>query len=285
MPAATTPIRVGLLLPSTNVTLETELPVLLARHQTARFTIHSSRLRLHAGAEDPLQELPLLTRNRSARLIFYGSRIPLQSGTEEALTAVHRQRKRCVAELLDASCQVLLDGCLGALLAQGSGAHRRVLAAIREQVRTSEVAPAVIASADALLEALQALGAQRIAVVLPDPVPLAEQLVAYLSAEQLEVTAWAALDEADSAAVACIEGSRILAALRTLDLTHAEALVLSADGQMPSLPLIELAEAEFGVPVVSAVTAAAFTLLRRLQLPTVLPDAGRLLKQDRREAR
>ena len=58
MLAATTPVRVGLLLPSTNVTLETELPVLLARHQTARFTIHSSRLRLHAGAQEPLPELP-----------------------------------------------------------------------------------------------------------------------------------------------------------------------------------------------------------------------------------
>ena len=74
-------------------------------------------------------------------------------------------------------------------------------------------------------------------------------------------------------------------AARTLDLTHAEALVLAAEGQMPSLPLIAVAEREFGVPVVSASTAAAFTLLRRLELPTVLPDAGGLLKQAGREAR
>jgi maleate isomerase len=281
MPAATTPVRVGLLLPSTNVTIETELPVLLARHQTARFTIHSSRLRLHAGAQDPLQDLPLLTRNRVARLTVYGSRIPSSSGTQDALRTVHQQRQQCVAELLDASCQVLLDGCLGALPAQQAGAHRRVLAAIQEQVRTADPAPVAITSAEAVLEALQALSAQRIAVVLPSPVPLAEQVVAYLSDEGLEVTAWAALDEADSAAVACIEGSRILAALRMLDLTHSEALVVSADGQMPSLPLIELAEVEFGVPVVSAVTAAAFVLLRRLHLPTVLPHAGELLEQDR----
>ena len=285
MQAATTPVRVGLLLPSTNVTLETELPVLLARHQTARFTIHSSRLRLHAGAEDPLQDLPLLTRNRAARLTFYASRSPSSSGTQDAQRTVHRQRQQCVAELLDASCQVLLDASLVRLPAQGAGAYRRVLAAIREQARACEVSPVVITSTEAMLEALQALGAQRIAMVLPDPVPLAEQVVAYLSAEGLEVTAWAALDVADSAAVACIESSRILAALRTLGLTHAEALVLSADGQMPSLPLIELAEVEFGVPVVSAVTAAAFVLLRRLHLPTVLPHVGVLLEQDRQEAR
>ena len=70
MPAAMTPIRVGLLLPSTNVTLETELPIVLARHQTARFTFHSSRMRLHAGAEESLQALSLLTPNRAARLSF-----------------------------------------------------------------------------------------------------------------------------------------------------------------------------------------------------------------------
>jgi len=52
---------------------------------------------------------------------------------------------------------------------------------------------------------------------------------------------------------------------------------------MPSLPLIEPAEAEFGLPVLSASTATAFTLLGRLDLPTVLPAAGHLLRKDRRE--
>jgi maleate isomerase len=48
-----------------------------------------------------------------------------------------------------------------------------------------------------------------------------------------------------------------------------------------SLSLIEPAETEFGLPVLSASTATAFTLLRRLGLPTVLPGAGRLLQKDR----
>ncbi len=84
--------------------------------------------------------------------------------------------------------------------------------------------------------------------------------------------------------MACIQGPRILAAAHTLDLTRVDALVLSACVQMPSLPLIEVAETEFGLPVLSASTATAFSLLRRLELPTVLPGAGRLLQQDRRDA-
>ena len=92
------------------------------------------------------------------------------------------------------------------------------------------------------------------------------------------MTDWITLEEPDNAAVACIQGPRILAAARVLDLTKADALVLSACVQMPSLPLIEMAEVEFGLPVLSASTATAFTLLRRLDLPTALPGAGLLLQ-------
>jgi maleate isomerase len=68
-----------------------------------------------------------------------------------------------------------------------------------------------------------------------------------------------------------------------LDLTKTDVLILSACVQMPSLPLIEPVEAEFGLPVLSASTATTFTLLGRLDLPTVLPAAGYLLWKDRRE--
>lgn len=254
MNTAATPIRVGLIIPSSNVTIETELPALLTRHRTARFTFHGSRMRMRAVSEDELR-------------------------------AMNAQRERCVAELTDASCDVLVYGCLVALMAQGSGEHHRVMAAIQEQVSDRESLPAILTSADALIEALRALRAQRIALVTPYMKSLARKVVDYLEAEQFEVTDLVALEEPDNAAVARIPGERIMAAVRTLDLTKADALILSACVQMPSLPLIELAETEFGLPVLSASTATAFTLLRRLELPTVLPGAGRLLQQDRRDVR
>ncbi len=252
MDAAVTPIRVGLIIPSSNVTIETELPALLAWHRTARFTFHSSRMRM-------------------------------QVVSEEALRAMNAQRERCVAELTDASCDAFVYGCLVALMAQGPGEHRRVIAAIQEQLK--EPLPAIVTSADALIEALRALRARRIALVTPYIKSLARKVVDYLEAEQIEVTDWVALEEPDNAAVARIQGPRVLAAARALDLAKADALILSACVQMPSLPLIEVAEMEFGLPVLSASTATAFTLLRRLELPTVLPGAGRLLQQDRRDVR
>jgi maleate isomerase len=40
---------------------------------------------------------------------------------------------------------------------------------------------------------------------------------------------------------------------------------------------VEPAEAEFGLPVLSAATAGAYALLRALDLPPMLPGAGTLL--------
>ncbi len=89
---------------------------------------------------------------------------------------------------------------------------------------------------------------------------------------------WVALEVPDNAAVGCIPGDRVMDAARGLDLSGADALVISACVQMPSLPLIPRAEAEFGLPVLSAATAGAFCLLRSLGLSTELPDAGSLLR-------
>jgi maleate isomerase len=49
---------------------------------------------------------------------------------------------------------------------------------------------------------------------------------------------------------------------------------------MPSLALVQAAEDEFGIPVLSAATAGACTLLRRLGLTVDIPGAGRLLRAD-----
>jgi maleate isomerase len=242
--------RIGLVVPSSNVTVETEVPALLARHGDARFSFHSSRMRMH-------QVSP------------------------EALRAMNDQRERCVDELSDAGVDALLYACLVALMAQGPGEHRRAEEAVTEQLAKAGQAPAVLSSAGALVDALRALGAKRIGLVTPYLRPLAEQVVGYLESEGFAVLDWAALEVGDNAEVGCIAGDRVLEAARGLDLAGADALVISACVQMPSLDLIEPAEAEFGLPVLSAATAGAFALLRGLSLTTVLPGAGTLLAAGR----
>lgn len=232
--------RIGLVVPSSNVTVETEIPALLARHGE-RFSFHSSRMRMHRVSP-------------------------------EELAAMNAQRERCVDELADARVDALLYACLVALMAQGHGEHQRVEKEVREQIDA-----VVLSSAGALVEGLQGLGATRIALVTPYLRPLAEQVVAYLEAEGFTVVDWAALEVGDNAEVGCIPGDRVLEAARGLDLTGADALVISACVQMPSLELVAPAEEEFGLPVLSAATAGAYSLLMHLGLEPVLPRAGRLL--------
>jgi maleate isomerase len=243
------PARVGLVVPSSNTTVETELPRLLGRHPEATFTFHSSRMRMHTVSP-------------------------------EQLRAMNAQRERCVLELGDASVDVLLYACLVALMVGGPGEHQRVEAAITEQLSTGGASLAVLSSAGALVEGLHALEARRIALVTPYLRPLAEQVVGYLEAEGFTVADWRALEVADNAEVGSIPGDRVLTAARELDLTGVDALVISACVQMPSLDLVQAAEDEFGIPVLSAATAGAYTILRRLGLSVGIPDAGSLLRAD-----
>ena len=54
--------------------------------------------------------------------------------------------------------------------------------------------------------------------------------------------------------------------------------MISACVQMPSLDLVEAAEHEFGMPVLSAATAGAYSILKAMNLPLAHPGAGSLLR-------
>lgn len=240
-------VRVGLVVPSSNVTVEHEMPQLLRRHPSATFSFHSSRMRM-------------------AKV------------SPEQLAAMNAQRERCVIELGDSDPDVLLYACLVALMSAGPGEHDRIESLVAEQLAAGGSRTLVRSSAGALVEGLRALGARRIALVTPYLEPLARTVVAYLEHEGFEVPAWRALEVEDNRAVSRIPGEQVMAAARTLPLNDVDALVISACVQMPSLDLVEPAEAEFGLPVLSAATAGAFSVLRAVGLPPSLPHAGRLLR-------
>lgn len=241
--------RIGLVVPSSNVTVETEMPAILGRHPISRFSFHSTRMRMHTVSP-------------------------------EQLAAMNAQRERCVLEIADADPGAILYACLVAVMVGGPGEHQRVESAVAEQLAAGGSEALVRSSAGALVEALRAIDAKRIALVTPYMRPLAQQVVDYLVAEGFEVADWRALEVADNAEVGCIPGENVMAAARSMDLSGVDALVLSCCVQMPSLDLIEPAEQEFGLPVLSAATAGAYSLLRSLDLPVTIEGAGSLLRAD-----
>jgi maleate isomerase len=106
---------------------------------------------------------------------------------------------------------------------------------------------------------------------------LTQAVVAYVEDAGVEVVDALSLEVPDNLAVARLDPADLLKHHRKLDLTGADALVLSACVQMPSLPSIQPVEDALGIPVLSAATATTFRVLSELGLRTEVPDAGHLL--------
>ncbi|XVV07635.1 hypothetical protein ACQPW3_20560 [Actinosynnema sp. CA-248983] len=77
--------------------------------------------------------------------------------------------------------------------------------------------------------------------------------------------------------MAAHDPAALVSIARTLDCSSADAIVLSACVQMPSLAAIEVVERESGKPVLSAAVATAHQMMRALGLRAVAPGAGALL--------
>ncbi|MFH0179826.1 Asp/Glu racemase [Streptomyces cacaoi] len=241
--------RVGQIVPSSNVTMETEIPAILrARHaiEPERFTFHSSRMRMtHV--------------------------------TPEQLKAMDADSDRCALELSDARVDVLGYACLVAIMSMGLGYHRISEERLHRQTARNGAPTPVVTSAGALVHGLNALNAKRVALIAPYTLPLTRTVVAYLEHEGIDVIDYRALDIPDNLEVAAHDPRKLPGLARRLDYTGADAVVLSACVQMPSLDAIEEAEQTLGRPVVSSAVCTAHQMLRAMNLAAVAPHAGHLL--------
>ena len=241
--------RVGLIVPSSNTTMETEIPAMLrAREQVLpeRFTFHSSRMRM-------------------------------KQVTKEELEAMDRDSDRCALELSDARMDVMGYACLVAIMSMGLGYHRESQRRLSE-VAASNGAPApVTTSAGALVEGLQALGAKRVAIITPYLKPLTRLVVDYIQAEGIEVVDSVSLEIHDNLAVGARDPRAPADLWKQLDLTGVDVIVASACVQMPSLASIPLIEQASGLPVVSSSVCTTWSLLKHLGLERRVPGAGALL--------
>ncbi len=249
VPTSPRAYRIGQIVPSSNTTMETEIPALLRARETVspeRFTFHSSRMRM-------------------------------RKVTQEELAAMDADSDRCAAELADADVDVLGYACLVAIMSMGKGYHCVAERRLHEvTVREGHPAP-VVTSAGALVEGLQTIGAKRIAMVAPYMKPLTELVADYIEAEGIEVVDTIALEIPDNLEVGRQDPMALCTIYKDLDLRGADAVVLSSCVQMPSLAAVKRVEDECGLPVVSASIATTYQMLRKLELDTHVPGGGALL--------
>jgi len=129
----------------------------------------------------------------------------------------------------------------------------------------------------ALVDGLRALGVRRIALIAPYMKPLTQLVVDYLEHENIRVMSHLALEIPDNLEVGARDPNALRAVYRQLDLSQADAVVLSACVQMPSFEAIQAVQDECGKPVVSAAVCTTFSMLKKLGLRTYVPNAGELL--------
>lgn len=241
--------RIGLIVPSSNVTMETEIPAMLdgrPDHFGEEFTFHSSRMRM-------------------------------QSVTQEELERMDEQSEQCATLLSDARCDVLAYACLIGIMAQGPGYHEESEAKLHQQTVENGGDAPVVTSAGALVRSIDRLNADDIALIAPYVDELTQTMIDYFESAGVNVVDYETLECPDNLEVARLDQRNLLNIAADLDTDAADALVLSSCVQMPSLHSIQAAEDAFGLPVFSAATATTYEILDSLDLSTQVPGAGRLL--------
>lgn len=241
--------RIGQIVPSSNTTMETEIPAMLrARGKILpeRFTFHSSRMRM-------------------------------KKVVKEELEAMDRDSDRCAIELSDARVDVLGYACLVAIMSMGKGYHRISEERLHRRTVENDAPAPVVTSAGALVHGLQKLNARTISVICPYMKPLTQLVVDYIENENITVRDFVALEIPDNLAVGLHDPKRLLEIYKRVDRTGIDAFVVSACVQMPSLAVVQTLEDQIGVPVVSAAVCTTYQMLEKLGLERRVPNAGTLL--------
>ena len=231
--------RVGQIVPSSNTTMETEVPQFMQRFAAQRAGIEFS---------------------------FHASRMRMKHVKKEELAAMDADSHRCARELADAPIDVAGYACLVAIMAMGLGYHRTSEAALARIAADEGRAFPVVTSAGALISELQLAGYRKVALLMPYSDSLSALVAQYLENEGIEVADYRNFSVADNQEVGRIPGERLIAALDDLKTHDADAIVLSACVQMPSLAVLEQARRKTGRPVTSTAECTAKTMIRALAI-------------------
>jgi maleate isomerase len=241
--------RIGQIVPSSNTTMETEIPAILrAREaiQPDRFTFHSSRMRM-------------------------------KKVTREELVAMDADSDRCAQELSDARVDVMGYACLVAIMSMGLGYHRSSEKRLQQRTEENGAPAPVVTSAGALVDGLHAIGAKKVSILTPYMKPLTQLVIDYIEHEGIEVVDSISLEIPDNLEVGRQSPLAPAEITKKLNLSNVDAIVASACVQMPSLSSVQLIEHRTGLPVVSSAICTTYMMLKRLGLKTAVPGFGALL--------
>ena len=241
--------RIGQIVPSSNVTMETEIPAIFRARELIRpekFTFHSSRMRM-------------------------------KKVTKEELEAMDAMSLKCALELSDAQVDVMGYACLVAIMSMGRGYHCVSEVNLHQETIANDFPTPIVTSAGALIDGLRTLKAEKVAIITPYMRPLTNMVVDYIEHQGIKVSDSVALEIPDNLVVAAQNPENLLEIYKQLDLTGVDVLVASACVQMPSLSAIDKLEQKIGIPVTSAAVCTAFEMMKKINIEAISSIGGSLL--------
>ncbi len=230
--------RIGLLVPSINTTMETELWRLVP----AGVTVHTAR--------------------------FSGKR----EGTPDALRGMEDESKGAAAQVAMTEPGVSIYACTSGSFFEGVGWDKR----IADELSAVTGSP-VVTTSGAMLAALKAAGVRKVDVVTPYVQLTNERLKQFLEASGITVTKLGTFDMLDMFNHAKIQPSEIYAKVKETATSDSDAVFVACT-QLRALEVVDMLEADLGKPVYSAVQVSAWQAFDILGIDPHVSDCGSLLR-------
>jgi len=151
-------------------------------------------------------------------------------------------------------------------------------ARVKAQMSKGAGVPAVT-SAEAIGEAVLALGMKRVGIVTPYSVQVIENAKRYYEGKYgLAVVGMEGFGATDAYAIGKLDANMAFEALRRVDTPDIEVLIVPG-GNFPTMPWIAPWERAFAKPVITTNQAALWAALGVMKLNDPIPGLGRLLEQ------
>jgi maleate isomerase len=233
--AAATRARIGLIIPTSNRLSEEQFN----RYAPAGVHIHTTRLRMTGPNRISPTDLP--------REIDYAAGL-----------------------LADAKCDVIVFHCTGSSMEAGLEGEQRIISAM-----ASATGRRATSTASALVDALHAVDAHRLALI--SPYPSNEHEVAYLRSAEFEVVRDRAMGLPGSDAFVDTPSSFWVEATEQEADSRVDAYLLSCTN-IRSVEVIEDLEQRLGRPVITSNQATLWYCLRACGLMDVIPGLGGLFR-------
>lgn len=217
---------------------------------------------------------PEFYRLAPAGVSIHTSRVLLTGEMDEA--SFHRmaeQLGRAAIELATAEVDIVLYGCT-------AGSVICPIAELEQAITLKSGTPALVTAA-AVVSALQALGASRVAMGTPYVDFVNRREVDFLAAHGIEVTRYLGLEmggsQAERRQIGHVPPQAIYRLAHEIDSRDADAIFISC-ANLATLDVIEPLEQALGKPVISSNTASFWACLHRLGVSARIEGHGALLR-------